>query len=340
MIYAHVLINILLLVLINSFLIKKNYLIHKTYNFKHKTEYKKKITLSGGLYFLLTLIINIFYNEFLFTNLLIYSLIFFILGIFSDINSFLKPLDRLFLMFIFSLIILSDEKFRIFEVDIFIIDYFIKYETLSILFFSCCLVILINGSNFIDGTNGNAVGFYILCILSLTYQFYKLDVIEKEMIFVLLMINPFLIFFFLNLMNKNFLGDNGVYFISAFFGLLIISSYSSNYLNTMYVVNLFLYPAFEVFSSFVRKIIFKSSPYDPDLKHLHHLISIFFKKFLKEDEINNITSFFILFLMSIFFIFINYDSNHSIFQLKCTILFILTYTVIYVFLYNFLKIKK
>ena len=39
-----------------------------------------------------------------------------------------------------------------------------------------------------------------------------------------------------------------------------------------FYANLLIYPAYEFFFSIIRKIINKKGPYQPDQKHLHHLI--------------------------------------------------------------------
>ena len=341
MLYSFVLINIFLLLFINFYLKKKNFLIHRKFNYKHKSNYKDKIPLSGGIYFITSFFIIFGLNDFINFKIFFFGFLFFILGTFSDLNLKIRPLDRLFLMFIFSIIILSSENLKINNVNIFFLDYFIKYELFSKIFFSCCFVILLNGSNFIDGTNGNASGYYILCLLSLYYQLSELNIVEIETNVFYLMIFSITIFFLFNLFEKNFLGDNGVYLISSVCGLLILLIYSKNSLNTIYVVNILLYPAFEVLISFLRKLFLKKSPFDPDKHHLHHLISTFLKKkFKKISNSNTCSSILILFMISIFYLFVNKDMAKSIYQLQCSIIFVTIYSLIYLYLFYFLRKEK
>ena len=73
---------------------------------------------------------------------------------------------------------------------------------------------------------------------------------------------------------KLFLGDSGSYLLGAIIAISIIKTSISNPLiSPFYFCILLFYLFFEVFFSFIRKIIKeKSSPLFPDKKHLHMLI--------------------------------------------------------------------
>ena len=58
---------------------------------------------------------------------------------------------------------------RILYTKISFLDYFLKYKVFALLFSCFCLLILINGTNFIDGINTLVCGYYILIILTVLY---------------------------------------------------------------------------------------------------------------------------------------------------------------------------
>ena len=338
---SYIVFSVLFLFILNIFLIKKNFLIYRTFGLKHKGKKIKGITLSGGIFFLITFFfISILNNNILF-NFFLYSSIFLILGIFSDINLKITPQQRLIIMFILSFFIIINAQLFIDSVDIKILDFFLKYNIFSIIFFSSCLVILINGSNFIDGTNGNAIGYYILCFFSLSYQMNLIDGTEDITSMLKLMMIPMFVFFLFNLFNKNYLGDNGSYLISGLTGLLVIKFYIFYEISSFYFINLLLYPIIEVLISFVRKIYSNNSPYTPDNMHLHHMIEKSFNKinFLKKYK-NNMTSFTVLILLSIFFLQINSNINDKLIQIKLTSAFFIIYLLVYLLLRIFLKTNK
>lgn len=338
--FNYLVFNILFLFLLNFFLTNKRLLVHKAFGFKHKQK-NKNIVLSGGLYFLISFSIISMLNNYIFLNLLIYSSIFLILGIFSDINLDFSARQRLIFMFIFAFFIIINAQLFINSVDIKILDKFIRYNFFSLIFFSSCFVIIINGANFIDGTNGNASGYFILCFLSLSYQLDQISAGKFDALILQLMLLPIIVFFIFNFFNKNYLGDNGSYFLSALTGLLVINSYIYYEISSFYFINLLLYPAIEVLISFVRKIYSKQSPYLPDKMHLHHLIEKVFSKikFFKKFK-NNMASIVILIFLSIFFTQFNSNINDKLIQIKLTSTFCILYFFIYLLLRVFLKKDK
>ena len=61
-------------------------------------------------------------------------------------------------------------------------------------------------------------------------------------------------------------------------GLYVINfSNLEGYSYPYFYANLLIYPAFEVLFSITRKIVNKKGPYQPDQKHLHHLIQKFYQ---------------------------------------------------------------
>ena len=117
-----------------------------------------------------------------------------------------------------------------------------------------------------DGINGNA-GIYIICIFS--YFLFK----NVLIIFSLSIIITAFFFFFNNLKNKVFLGDNGSLFISFLISLIII--YKANTASTFYADEIFILmmlPGIDMARLFVTRIFKKKNPFEADNNHFHHLL--------------------------------------------------------------------
>ena len=143
-----------------------------------------------------------------------------------------------------------------------------------------CFLVLINGSNFIDGNNCLATGYFTIIFISLIYLHLNgyLSYESKLLINFLILLIILLIF---NFFNRIYLGDSGIYLLSLFTGFLIITLSKNNpELSPYFMANLLWYPAFEILFSFIRKLVFKFSPMFPDTFHFHQLLFyILSKKF-------------------------------------------------------------
>ena len=149
-----------------------------------------------------------------------------------------------------------------------------------------------------------------------------------------------LILLIYNLSEKIFFGDSGSYVLGAIIGLYIIQlSNLDGYSYPYFYANLLIYPAFEVFFSMMRKIFNKKGPYQPDKKHLHHLIQKFYQikyhydltssKILCAISIN-------LFILIFNLVSINFYQNKYI-LLSNIFIFIIFYTFVYFLLNKELK---
>ncbi len=191
-------------------------------------------------------------------------------------------------------------------------------------------MILINGSNFIDGVNLNLVGYYLSISLILVVIGAYENILLPYNFFYL--IPWLLLIYILNLGGKIISGDSGAYVISYLFGYILIE-FSNNNTNVspIFIVLLLWYPAFENLFSILRKQKIKKSPLKPDFKHLHQLIYNYFKKKykVKNNYVNNLTGLIINFYnLSVFFIGLNYYQNSQILTIIVT-LNILIYLKVY-----------
>jgi|694.fasta_scaffold121423_3 UDP-N-acetylmuramyl pentapeptide phosphotransferase/UDP-N-acetylglucosamine-1-phosphate transferase len=303
------------------FLIDKKILPHKSFTSSAETP------LIGGLIVMLYLIIFNDDSKFIFFCFLIFSL-----GFFSDLLVLKKPLTKFMFQIIIVLSFLFFNDLKILSTKIFFLDYFLDNKIFSILFTLFCLLILINGANFIDGVNTLLCGYYLLVLIAIFYIssnniIFNLNIIDlREFLLILFML------FLFNFFSKLYLGDSGAFLISFIVGYYLINIANNNpIISPLFIVLLLWYPAFENFFSIFRKFYNKSHPSNPDNFHLHQLLFIFLKKRLNINTnfINSLTGNVINFFNFITFCFgINFFSStkYLIFLVFVNILFyLLTY---------------
>ena len=319
-IYLLVCFYILIFYCINIILIKNNFLLDKLSSSNHKKFIAtKSIPLSGGIVGLSLIIF--FFDGFNTLEKTVIVLIY-ILGFLSDINKLNSPIKRIILQVILltAFIIISGtfvDSIRITHIDFLLKNYFF----FKIFFTLFCLLVFINGSNFIDGVNTLASGYFIIIISTLIYiSVFKLNIeIDSD----IKIINVFDSFCF-NLFSKSLLGDGGSYLISTIIGLYCVDLYSiSNLFISPYFIALLLwYPALEnLFSILRRKFFEKNKIKSADNLHLHHLIFQLINKKLKKKELSNNLTGIIINLVLVVIIFLGtIFPNHTTF-LICLIIF-------------------
>jgi UDP-N-acetylmuramyl pentapeptide phosphotransferase/UDP-N-acetylglucosamine-1-phosphate transferase len=279
---------ILSFLIVNIFLIKKNYFPSISGDSHQKLTLNKSIPLSGGVY----LIIIFFFQFYSQIGLLFFSMFsMFLIGLLSDIKIISSAKLRVILQFIviFSLIIFLDLK--ILSTRIAIFDELLETNFINYLFVSFCILIIVNGSNFIDGLNTLVIGYYLI-ISIIIYKIDLLSVIPVENSLVFSWISFLLFIFLLNLFNKLFLGDSGAYFLGFSYAILLIMIHNKNLsVSPFFIILLLWYPGFEILFSIIRKINNKISPLAPDIKHLHQIIFIYLNRtFFKKKIYANIIS--------------------------------------------------
>ena len=299
---------------------------------KNLAQNKKTPIVIGGIYIYI-IFCYFFPNEFF--NLKIFGLLILLIGLSSDKNFFVNPLLRLLVqIFILSLLVNLDSIY-IKSINIEFIDNLLKYEITNIAITVFCFLVLINGSNFLDGLNGLLSGYFILVILSLIFiDINNPEITIKNLDQIKILLIGLLIFIIFNFLGYCFLGDGGAYLISLILGLFLIQNYNNNFFISPYFVALMLwYPAFENLFSLSRRIYLKSKVSKPDNFHLHQLILKLLKKKVAVKYLNSTTSFVILFYNFIIFgISLKYY-YHS----KILITLILFNILVYLSLYYFLS---
>ncbi len=320
--------------LINYLINKTNFLLDNKKSSFHKAFIEKETNpaFSGGIFILISLMVLIPNSE---INFKIIIFLIFLTGFLSDINILksanLRFLIQIFLI-IFSVVILNSfvQSIRWEFLDNLLNNYYF-----NLFFTSFCILILINGTNFIDGLNTIVIGYYLLILIFIS-NFYSLDdnyLFNYEFItyFSVILISILI----LNAMNLLYLGDSGAYLISFIIGILLIDlSNNTQNISPYYIVNLLWYPAYENLFSIIRKLRNKKSALKPDNLHLHQLIYLFLKKNIKfaPKIINTLTG--ITINSFNFFVFLtaaNYYSN-TIAQVIISFIVLTIYNLVYIVL--------
>ena len=320
--------------LINSYIIKNKYLL----NFSGETHQKflgtKKAPLSGGIFlilFLSTILIE--------KNIMIYIfLIFiFILGLFSDLKILSLPSRRLFYQFILIILFVYFSDISTISTRVVFIDYALQNYYISIFFTTFCLIILVNGTNFIDGLNGLVLTYYLI-VIALLYKLNLLTGINFNDFNVLNFSYLLFIMIIFNLLNKFYLGDSGAYLLGFLIGYILIKIHNYNpNISPFFVVLLLWYPCFENLFSIIRKFKFGKSPVFPDNRHFHQLLFYFLKKKFKFSNLscNNYSSIIINFYNFFILFFGSYNIYNTQLLIILILINILFYTIIYLKLLNF-----
>ena len=327
-------ISTILLLLISIKIKKTKYLKNYSGDDHQKFTTNKNIPLTGGFFIIIVFLLVLFEenNFFLISIILIFSL-----GLFSDLNKIISPNKRLLLQVIIVLFLIIFTNLEINSTRVIILDKFLENNIFNVFFVSFCVLVLINGTNFIDGLNGLSLGYYfIVTIALLNNNFYYSNLLQGNE---LLYLSCYLfIFLILNQSNLFFIGDSGSYSLGLIFSFLLINIYTVNSnISPFYIILLVWYPCFELLFSILRKFNINFSPAKPDIRHLHQLIYNLIKNKYNFGKLksNNISSILIL-LFNSFSIFLgSVDISNSQNQIILIIINILFYTAAYRQLVNY-----
>lgn len=307
----------------------------------HKSLYNKNTPLTGGIYMFITITTYTLLADYTNYSLLLITLLFLflILGIFSDLKSNFSPKLRLLLQFFLIVFFILFLDLKINKTGLFFLDYFINNFIFNLFFASICIIVLINGSNFCDGVNCNVIGYYL--IVTLAILFIELPKpADFPNINIILII--FFVFYLVNLFQKSFLGDNGVYVISVFMSIYIISFINlNNSISPLLALNLLWYPAFENLFTIIRRFNAGKTIDAADGLHLHTLLlnKIFNlnKNFFVANSLTGIIL--NIFMSAGIFLSINYYNNSKILILILMINIIIYVLTYFLFLSRSAKLK-
>ena len=324
------LVSVLFTYFVTSLCSKKNFLLSFTGDKHQKFTSNLKIPLTGGVVLFLSFMaleINI--------NIKILFLLFFFLGFISDLKILSSANIRFLiqiLLIIFCILFLGLE---IKNTRIQILDSLLEINTFNIFFVGFCIIIIVNGTNFLDGINLNVIFYYLLINIVLLYLSfeYKFSLDYESLIFISMSLIILAIF---NYKNYLFLGDNGSYLLGFFYSIVLIDFYNFNQsISPFFIILLLWYPSFEILFSILRKFVLGRSPLKPDNLHLHHLLFNFFKKKFISNNLNKNASGFLINFYNLIIIMLSMrDISNSQSQIILIILSVIVYLVTYLKLYN------
>ncbi len=231
--------------------------------------HKNPVPLVGGiLLFINFIIIILFYNfdiEFNHLNVLLFSCLFFFVGLIDDKYNLLPTskflLNIIILLFFFKI----NENFLIQKFDFYNLEINLNYY-LSFFFSILCVLIFINALNLFDGLNLQTL---LYCSITLLYLFYK-DVNLKYVLIIILTLICLMPF---NFKNKLFLGDSGVYLLGGFLSLSILDLHNINqkiFAEEIFVI--MMLPGLDMLRLFINRLLNNKNPFYGDREHIHHLL--------------------------------------------------------------------
>ena len=257
------------------------------------------------------------FNEYLSILLLIFS--FFTIGIYDDKNKLSPNKKLLYSSIVVLLSLMLNEKMLI---DMFSLSFYenkIFLDNSSLVFTTFCIIILLNSLNFYDGINGQSCLF---CIFIFFYLFIKSEFNYFYLIYILII--TFILI--LNLTNKLFLGDGGIFLLSAIisFSLIYEHNESKNILYADEIFLLLILPGIDLIRLTLTRLFHSKNAFYGDRNHIHHLLN---------NRINLTLTNFVLILLSSFPVIL-----FLYFQMKFYTVFFI-FLLIYILLIYTLKIN-
>jgi len=322
---------VLLTTIILNFVFKKYQILIDQTNFSYHKSYingHKGTPLLGGLIFFLTLIFFLPENYKYFNILILFV---FFIGLLSDLNISHSPIFRITFQIIVVAIYLFIFESFISSIRINFFDNLLNIFLVKLFFTLFCILVLINGANFLDGVNTLVIGYFILIFSNILYL-SNINSLDLDTLLVSVCLTSLTVIYIFNFFGKIFLGDGGSYLISFVFGVILIKFSNDNYLvSPYYVVALLWYPAYENLFSIIRKKALKKSPSTPDNEHLHQFIYLYLNKsFNINNNLSNTLSGILICLYNLFYFVIIFDNfNHTEILVYSIIFNVLIYNLLY-----------
>lgn len=197
--------------------------------------------------------------------------------------------------------------------------YELKYFV-SVIFSIVTFIILINAFNLIDGIDGLAGGYSVICSVLFGISYYRLGAYNYPLVVLsVVVIGAVLAFLYYNLSNyrtnKIFMGDTGsmlLGFLLAFTSICFIDVFIDREIPgvpryhlqsaPVMAVAILILPIVDTLNVIIIRLANKKSPFDADKNHIHH-------KLLKLNLTHRRSSFYII-LYYLFVVTIAYYFRH------------------------------
>ena len=246
---------------------------------KKRKIHKIKTSLLGGSIFFVCLNIYFIFDYYYFKKFINFSYIsiflsitlIFIIGVIDDKKDIKAFIKSIFFILVILVFIFPNENLVIQNLRFSFLENEINLGNWSIYFTILCIFLFVNSFNMYDGINGQA-GLYIITIFS--YFFYKGILNEMSLSLIICAI----LFLYLNLKNKIFLGDNGSLLVSLLISIVVIKSYNENLIiNCDEIFILMMMPGIDMARLFIERALKKKNPLTADGNHFHHILLKRFK---------------------------------------------------------------
>lgn len=205
--------------------------------------------------------------------LLVTCLLFFLLGVFEDLQGSLSSKMRfLFMVALGGVTMLFAPSLVLKPVGIFWVDAILTSSYVNAVAFSAlCIAFIPNAFNTADGANGLVGGVSAIALAAFA------TVATPDLVpFISAAFVGCLIFLVFNLISgRFFLGDGGAYFLGALCGLGMIVVNNSSDVSVWWLLALVFYPVADLLWSMVRRLCDGASPLAPDNQHFHNLLFIY-----------------------------------------------------------------
>ena len=166
--------------------------------------------------------------------------------------------------------------------------------------------LLINATNYIDGSDGLLLTFFICC---LGYYIFLIED-TKTISLIKILLVPVVLNLILNMLPskskfKIFSGNAGSLFIGFFISFLTIELYSGFKIHPVYLIWPLWYPVYDFLFVSTNRALQRKNVLSADNSHLHHKILIKFKK-------NHFKTVFLFFISNLLIIYLGFlISNFS-----------------------------
>jgi UDP-N-acetylmuramyl pentapeptide phosphotransferase/UDP-N-acetylglucosamine-1-phosphate transferase len=271
---------------------------------------------------------------------LLFIPIFYLFGLLSDLDLIRSPRKRFLLQILLFFVLITIFQIKIDKTRLEFLDSLLANNYFNIAFSIFCLMVLMNGSNFIDGINTLLIGYLLIIFFILFLISQNIDA-DYRLIKIVLIFLSFI--FILNFFQLSFLGDGGAYSLSVLVGLLLmdisnsnqLSSFAQYHLSPFFIILLLWYPCFENLFSIIRRVLKKKETVLADNSHLHHYLYQVIKNILKNENyyVNSLTGC----IINAYNFIIFYFSRNYFYSSKFCISIILFNITIYICSYYLLK---
>ena len=226
--------------------------------------HKNPVPAIGGIIIFFILLINLIIFNNLKKEIFLLASLFMLIGIIDDAIKISANI-RLIILSILSFVFLS--YFKDFNIEFLHVENIgkINLNNYSILFTVLSLLLFLNAMNMIDGINGLSGSIFLIIFIFIATKIGFSS-------FFILIIFVIIIFLIFNIMNKIFMGDAGIYFLSMLSGLIIIDMSNNNLIYSEEIFLLMMLPGIDMLRLFFLRIINKKNPFNPDKLHIHHML--------------------------------------------------------------------